>query len=59
MPGSETKKEQKVMSKNELVTAFTLGGLYHCLCGDDTTADFCWRTALEILEMTFPLVGEA
>ncbi len=47
------------MSKNELVTAFTLGGLYHCLCGDDTTAEFCWRTAVEILDMTFPLVGEA
>lgn len=47
------------MTKNEHVTALFVGGLYYWFMDDEATAKMCWYTAVEILGMSFELVGEA
>ncbi len=44
---------------SEHVTALFVGGLYYWWKGDEATADLCWRTGVEVLNMGYLLVGEA
>ena len=47
------------MTKNDHVTALFVGGLYYWFMDQEDTAALCWRTAVEILDMSIPMVGEA
>lgn len=47
------------MTKNEHVTALFVGGWYYWFMDEEVTAELCWRTAVDILGMSFELVGEA
>lgn len=47
------------MTKNEHITALFVGGWYYWFMDEECTAEMCWNTAAEILDMGFELVGEA
>ena len=47
------------MTKSDHITALFVGGVYYWLMGEEATADMCWRTAVDILDMNCQLVGEA
>lgn len=47
------------MSLNDHVTALFIGGLYYLLAGDTATADMCWRTAVQIIDMKPATIGDA
>jgi hypothetical protein len=47
------------MSLSEHVTALFVGGLYYWFIGQEATADMCWRTATQIIDMKPSYVGDA
>jgi hypothetical protein len=47
------------MSLSDHVTALFVGGLYYLLIGDSATADMCWRTAVQVIDMKPRVIGEA
>ena len=47
------------MRTQDHVTALFVGGLYYLLIGDSATADMCWRTAVQIIDMKPTYVGDA
>ena len=47
------------MTMSEHVTALFLGGWYYWFTGDEATADLCWRTGVEVINLGHYLVGEA
>ncbi len=47
------------MTKSEHVTALFVGGWYYWFVGQEDTAEMCWRTAVDILDMSCAMIGDA